>query len=84
METYRDDRRSENLQQALDIKAKGGHVLCHICYAELLIFSDNQTAAQKQLSPGIYCPVSEQHIWQRFAMSKIFFDEFKRRFPRHD
>ena len=84
METYRYDGRSENLQQALDVKAKGGRVLCHICDADLLIFSDNKTAAQKQLSPGIYCPVSEKHIWQRFMMSKEIFDEFQRRFTRHD
>ncbi len=84
METDRDDGRSGNLQQALDVQAKGDRVLCDICDAELLMLTDNQTAAQQQLSPGIDCPVSEQHIWQRFMMSNKIFDEFKRSFTRHD
>lgn len=63
------DGKSENLQKALDIHDQCGQVLCHHCGTQLLVFPDWQSASKHEKRPGIYCPVSEKHIYQCFILS---------------
>lgn len=72
METLIFDENSNDLQQALDVHAGGGKLLCAKCGAELIVVSNRAEAKKTGNSPGIVCPVDKKHIERRFILAEDF------------
>ncbi|MGL5807484.1 MAG: hypothetical protein ACRC2R_02340 [Xenococcaceae cyanobacterium] len=72
METFTFDGHEDNLQQALDIHATGGKVLCPKCGAELIIVSNRAEAKKTGISPGIVCSANKKHMERAFILKEDF------------
>lgn len=79
MENFIYDGKGEKLQKALEVHSSGGRVLCYKCNTELLIVSESESAKKYKMRPGIYCPVSQKHIYQFLILAEPF-EEFRKRF----
>jgi hypothetical protein len=70
MEIFTFDGTTDNLQEALDVNARGGRVLCPKCGADLIIVADKAAAKVMRTSPGILCPVDKKHMERVFILEE--------------
>jgi hypothetical protein len=78
MEIFIFDESTSDLQEALDVHARGGKVLCSKCGAELIIAANRAEANKHRISPGIVCPANNRHIERAFSLEEDFvaFDQW--------
>jgi hypothetical protein len=59
---FRYDGSVDKLREAVECHKQGGHVLCDTCGSELVFVLTPESTAKHQAHPGIYCPVSSNHV----------------------
>lgn len=62
------DDATNNTDEVVKLHSKGVKVVCYKCGTELLVLPDRESAAKHQKRPGIYCPVSEEHVCVWFGL----------------
>jgi hypothetical protein len=81
MEIFTFDGTTDNLQEALDVNARGGRVLCPECGADLIIVANKAAAKVMGASPGILCPINKKHVERVFILEEeqLDFDRWYKR-----
>lgn len=59
----------ESLVALFEEHPKGVVFTCPNCGTDLQVALSKEEALEKQLHPGIYCPVDPSHVWRMFNLS---------------
>ncbi|WP_392530138.1 hypothetical protein [Nostoc sp. C117] len=62
--------RGSNISEVVDMHSQGVKILCPVCMSELLIIPDGDMASKHHMAPGVYCPVSKQHVHIKLFLSR--------------
>lgn len=65
------DVETSRASEIIKLHEQGHQILCPVCHSELLVLTTLEEAAQQYTGrPGIFCPVSEEHVAVFFWLSE--------------
>jgi hypothetical protein len=62
------DSKKYSATDGVTLSSKGAIFLCPICQSNLLIITSKETAIQYKKPQGIFCPISDNHVWIKFIL----------------